>query len=294
MNRTTGTQTSGISACSLLLHRSYIEFWRRGEEYARQGKTRLIEHDERRVIAQATGTRVYRIELAFRGGGISKKCSCPYAERNAQKPCKHMIATAILWDEVRGMSRPTADEIEDHAIPPPLVSRSQIVSAFDDPLHADLDVLRLAVEDFALSPRAHARLPNIPRFEPQADIPLSLKEVQNAWREIRSWSRRRTYDRYFCAGEMVAAFCEVMRTIFRRMPSSEIIVGARILRSAQEFHYCLIQECVDDSDGLHAFTEAYLEELYRLLIAQAHNVPSNDQKTFNTLCADFEKNRDQW
>ncbi|MBM4402338.1 MAG: SWIM zinc finger family protein [Candidatus Cloacimonetes bacterium] len=275
------------SACDSLLYRTYLESWKKGEKYADEGKVEIEKFDDKSVIAHVAGTKLYETKLSFRGSGISRNCSCPVSDF-----CKHMVAVAILWDELRGIQRPTAVVVESKAIPPPLISRADINKAYADPVNADLNVIRLAVDDYALSPRPHARLPNAPHFDANLKQPLTLTEVKKAWSEIKSWSRKSTYDYYFCAGEMVAAFCETMRMIISRLEYSDILELAKILRSAQKFHYELIMELVDDSDGLHEFTEAHLDELYGLIKKKINQI--EEKNKVENLLKEFDEHRDDY
>lgn len=58
-----------------------------------------------------------------------------------------LVALAILWDEVRCIPRPRRHEVEEESIPPPLISRKDIKTAYDDPLNVNLDVIRLAASE---------------------------------------------------------------------------------------------------------------------------------------------------
>lgn len=275
------------SACELLLYRIYLETWEKGENYADTGKVEIKQFDDKSATAYVVGTKTYETKLSFRGGGISRSCSCPVSDF-----CKHMVAVAILWDEMRGIQRPSRKEIDSETIPPPLISRADINKAYAGPINADLDVIRLAVDDYALSPRPHARLPKVTRFESNPKQPVTLGQVKKAWTEIRSWSRKSTFDYYFCAGEMVAAFCETIRTIISRFDSSDALELAKVLRNAQEFHYELILELIDDSDGLHEFTEAHLEKLYDLI--KKRTGQSEDKDKIENLLNDFDEHRDDY
>lgn len=275
------------SACESLLYRTYLETWKKGEKYADAGKVEIKEFDDKSVTALVKGTKLYETKLSFRSNGIRRSCSCPVPDF-----CKHMAAVAIFWDESRGIKRPTPEEVESETIPPPLISRADINKAYADPINADLNVIRLAVDDYALSPRPHARLPSTPRFSRNPKEPLTLAEVKKAWTEIKSWSRKSTYDYYFCAGEMVAAFCETMRMIISRFESSDILELAKVLRNAQKFHYELIMELIDDSDGLHEFTEAHLEKLYDLIKKNAGK--NEDKHKIENLLKEFDDHRDDY
>jgi hypothetical protein len=250
-----------------LLPRTSQETWKRGERYADQGRVSLTSMDKKSVEATVRGTETYTVTLAWRGSGISKSCTCPVGMRSEARhpPCKHMVAAAILWDERKGIQRPSPSEVDIEAISPPLVTRAQVNAMYRDPLHADLDVLRIAADEFNLSPREHARLPNMPKFNPDSSVPFTEKEAKSAFREIAGWTRRSAYHPWFCAGEMAAAFCDVLRTLFRRLPVTDALIAARVLKEARIFNEKLIMELIDDSEGEHMFTEAHLDEFYRLL-----------------------------
>jgi len=91
---------------------------------------------------------------------------------------------------------------------------------------------------------------------------------------------------------MVAAFCETMRMIISRLEYSDILELAKILRSAQKFHYELIMELVDDSDGLHEFTEAHLDELYGLIKKKINQI--EEKNKVENLLKEFDEHRDDY
>ncbi|MFZ5801068.1 MAG: CRISPR-associated endonuclease Cas3'' [Candidatus Omnitrophota bacterium] len=252
------------SACNLLLKKTASEVWFRGEQYAEAGKVAFIRSDEKYVGATVSGTQEYRVHLAFAGSGISKKCDCPYSRGSTSQhaACKHMVAVAVLWDEARGILRPSREAVKAETIPPPAVSRAQINALYATPLNADLQLLRIAVDERGRWSRPHSRLPDKPDFMLSPRAPLDRKEIRHAFSMMRSWTRRGAYDPYFCAGEMVAAFCEVLRVAKNRLASSSALSAAQVLREAQGFNRRLMTELIDDSDGLHAFTEAHLEDFY--------------------------------
>ncbi len=199
-----------------------------------------------------------------------------------------MVAVAIVWDEARRIPRPSKEEIESETIAPPEITKADIHKMYADPLHADLDTLRIAVDERGWS-RPHARLPQMPSFESNPSIPLKLEEVQKAFLSIQRWSLKRNYDMYFCAGEMVAAYCKVLRLICKRVEMSDIFVVAQILRESQKFHYELIMNLIDDSDGLHVFTEAHLEHLFNIIQNQM-----KDQKEVQEKLEEFVTHRDDY
>ena len=278
------------SATALLLERTTTFVWKKGEEYERQKKVILKEHDEKYAKAEAYGSSTYQAELQFRGSGISKKCTCPYSNDKPARhpPCKHIIAAAILWDEARSIERPTQDVVEGYTIPPPLITRAQLMKAYDDPLNADMEILRLAADEFALSPRVHARLPNAPKFSDDPQMPIENGEIASAFGEIRSWTNRRHYDMYFCAGEMVAAFCEVMRRIIKRAPNTPAIVLARTLMDCLQFHEDMTIELIDDSEGEYVFGDAHLNALYHHLQSR-RDVPPDVRTQYDKLLQEYEE-----
>ena len=261
------------SATALLLGKTYQEVWHRGEHYANGLHVAVGQLNDRLVEACVSGTKQYAVSLAFSGNGMRRQCSCPYADGGGSpRPvCKHMVAVAILWDEQRGLERPTKATIAALAIAPPLVSRAQINRLYKDPLHEDLRWLRTLPEARGSWSRPHSQLPRMPRLDPNPTHPLTLEQARRAFREIARWANRRTYDPYFCAGEMTIAFCEVLRVMRQRLAATSVRLGTTILLEAQQFHYTLVRELIDDSDGHHVFNEAHLEALYAELRRMAHS-----------------------
>lgn len=281
------------SATQLLLGRTYEEVWFRGEGYANHRKTKMLRAGEKEVEATVNGTKQYSVSLKFASSGISKSCTCPYAQGTSKrKVCKHMVAVAILWDELRGIPRPVKEEVESQTIPPPLVSYAQIDALFEDPLHADLEILRIASSESGRWSRPHARLPNKPALNDDINEPLTLQEIQGAFREIKRWTRHRLYDFYFCAGEMVAGFCEVMGIVKRRTAATPPPISAEILREAQKFHSVLVMQLIDDSDGLHVFGEAHLEDAYREL--EKAEVLEGEREIFERKLQEFCTHREDY
>jgi len=278
------------SATQALLYRTYFETWQRGERYAGQNKVKINFYDDKKVEADVLGTKKYQILLEFKGNGLSRNCTCPVRDF-----CKHIVAVSIIWDELRGIPKPTKGEIEAETIPPLLVSHSEIEEAYDDPVNADLEVIRTAASEFGFDSKrkfSHARLPLKPKFEENPKRPLTLEEVKRAFAEIKGWSKKSNYDLYFCAGEMVAGFCELMRIIKKRLNCTDPLICAEILLAAQKFHYELILELIDDSEGLHEFTEAHLQDIY--LILQNAPLKKEERKILNEKLNEFDENRDNY
>lgn len=249
------------SAAQYLLPKTQYDVWERGQEYA--SKVTVISQDERHIEALVSGTKTYPVRLRFAGGGIGKHCDCPAR----YDVCKHMVAVTIVWDTRRGLHAPSTDDIKTKAAPKPdNTLRQAIKNLFADPLHADLEFLRIMADTGSWS-RPHSRLPKRPPVTTKEEEPLTLHEISLAFKEITHWSKRKAYDPYFCAGEMTAAFCEMLRIVRKRLSVSSPTVCGEILCEAQKFHYVLVQQLMDDSDGLHVFSEAHLEDIYQALKA---------------------------
>lgn len=281
-----------LSASQLLLPKTYEDVWYRGEAYVERDLVKVAKSDKQEIRALVRGGEEYVVSLQFSGGGLLKKCNCPYAAGTGVRSpaCKHMVAAAIVWDGKRHLERPSREEIETDTIPPPLVSRFDLERAHQNPISANLEILRLSSSDG--SSRPHSRLPLMPEMEGNPEKPLTLLEAKKLFRTLIRWTRLSGYDKYFCAGEMVAAFCEVLRVFKKRLPKTDPLLGGDILREAQKFHYKLILELVDDSDGLHTFSEAHLDAIAETL--KNRKVSKEDRAFLDQKIWDFEVHRDDY
>lgn len=281
------------SASRALLPKTYEGIWRRGEEYLSRNKVLILQYDERGVRAIAQGTDQYEVVLRFVGEGLSRRCTCPYFEgRSAQHPpCKHIVGVALAWDKERGVSLPTKEEIIEGTIPPPLVSKSDIAAIYRDPLHADLEILRMAIEA-GLHVKPHARLPSMPHVGSKESEALGTSEVKRALAEIERWAARDNYEPYYCAGEMMAAFCELLRIARKRLLVTPLATMVDNLLIFQKWNKKLVLELIDDSDGLHDFSEAHLEDLYQTVISRASFV--GDEATFRSKLEEYVIDRGEY
>ncbi len=277
------------SAAYAMLNKTTSEVWSRGEAYADGGKVSVVHWDDRGIEATVTGTARYQVSLRQAANGFTRRCDCPYAGGSSGKViCKHLIAVALAWDAQRGLPRPTAQEVEQLTIPPPEISRRQINALFADPLHADLDLLRACAEAGSWS-RPHSRLPHAPRMKSDPAQPISISELRRAFGTIQRWADRSSYDLYFCAGEMMAACCEVLRVFRGRIEATPAPVAAEALVVAQRFHRTLVLELIDDSDGLHTFGEAHLDDLFAAM--KDRTVPPNQRAIVQERLKAFEAGR---
>ena len=137
--------------------------------------------------------------------------------------------------------------------------RSKIGDLFKDPLNADLNKIRIMVDYTAFPSKRkdrHANLPNCPNINMDTKNPLEIKEVESAFKEMERWSRRSSYDRYFCAGEMAAAFCELLDVITSRASSSSPEEIISIMARCVEWYYKTFLSIIDGSDGVWIFPVA--------------------------------------
>jgi hypothetical protein len=281
------------SACSLLMKKVDREIWRRGERYALASRVEITSHDETQILAVVRGTQRYKVSVRFAPNGISQKCDCPYFAGQGYV-CKHIVAVAIVWDEKRGISPPATELVEIATVPPPKLTRKEIGKLFRKPLTADLDQLRILAEETALGGRArpHSRLPKAPKMNTSSEAPLSIKEIGACLTEIRSWSRRKRFDPYFCSGEMVAAFCELLRVIAMRLPVSDKAEAAHILMKVQEFNVVMVTGLIDDSQGIRVFTEAHLEDIHNQLMKLDRDAPGIE--VVHRLLKGYERRRGEY
>jgi hypothetical protein len=95
------------------IRRTRPRIFRRGKKYAKDEKVSLKECDNKEATAVVSGSKAYNVSLQFRGNGISRSCTCPYAKkRDSQAVCKHMVATAIVWDQKRDRPVPNNALVE--------------------------------------------------------------------------------------------------------------------------------------------------------------------------------------
>jgi hypothetical protein len=253
-----------------LLDRTEEAVWHRGEAYVAQGKVQILKYDEKTVEATVAGTHAYHVILKYVTSGIRKQCDCPYAGSGI---CKHIVATAIVWDDLRGMARPDPDLVHADTIQPRPISRRQVSRCYADPLNADLDIIRIAADYFAFSHGPHAVLPRCPRIENSEKAPLLLAEVKGALREMVSWTRRSQYHHYLCAGEMAAAFSELLDIICRRLPATLPAEAVRIMLYCADWYYNKFNTIADGSDGVWVFPKTRIGRNVAILLKNHPDLP---------------------
>jgi hypothetical protein len=248
----------------MLMKKVGREIWRRGEQYASSDRVEITSHDDKQILAVVRGTDRYKVSIKFAPNGICQLCDCPYFTGQGYV-CKHIVAVAIVWDRKRGISPPADQMVETATVPPPRVTGRDITAMHRKPLGVDLEKLRMLADETALGGRGrpHSELPHMPKkLITGADVPLSAGEIRACLTEIRSWSRRKSFDPYFCAGEMVAALCELLRLVVIRLPVSNKAEAVQILMNLQKFNREMVMEMIDDSQANRVFSEAHLDDLH--------------------------------
>jgi hypothetical protein len=251
-----------FSFSRIILSDTEMQVYYRGLEYADKKKIKIKKLFNNACLAEAIGSDIYAVGLGFNRAGSPKySCSCPYYQEH-NIVCKHIIGAALVWDRGREVPDPDDETVKNLSIPESPIIRKGINNAYEDPLEANLDIIRYAADEFKGS-RCHAKLP----FAPQVCL-LSPGDIKKGITEIKSWARRSSYDPYFCAGEMVAGFCELIRSVRKslgRFSSEELVVVAEQLSG---YHHELITGTIDDSDGLHEFSEAHLADLFNEILCR--------------------------
>lgn len=248
-----------FSFTRIILDKTEKVVYDRGLDYAKKGKVKLTTIGNNFCKGKAFGQEQYDVELGFKRTGSPKfYCSCQYYALN-KLACKHIIALALVWDRSRNVPDPDLKTIQQLAIPEPDFSSKDINLAYKDPINANLEVLRADPTGWM---RPHARLPEKPSTCNSNEF--NVENIKKALSEIRAWSRKYNYDYYFCAGEMIAGYCELIRWIMPNvdaLPEDDLI---KVLELLVDFHLELIMEKIDDSDGLHVFNEAHLFKIFEL------------------------------
>jgi hypothetical protein len=278
------------SATALLLRQTDRLVWTRGEEYARSGRVEASLSDAQEVHAIVRGAEMYHVSLRFAPNGISRECDCAFFKK-AGFICKHVVAVAICWDKERGLPIPDSSQIEAVAPQRSTVSKRDIDLLFKKPLQADLALVRILPEATAMGGRSrpHSKLPEAPRAMSVISKLLGRSEVRKCYTELKSWSRRQAFDPYFCSGEMISAFCQVLRIVGEHLSRTPPLVAVQILLDSQAFHKSLVTELVDDSLGLYAISEAHLDEICERI--RRINVVGDEALRVEELLKEFERNR---
>jgi len=250
-----------LAASYKLLKRSTQKVWHRGEEIVKQNKVHIIDMKAKTFSVTVKGTQDYTVKLVMKRTNVDTSCTCPFRGPGI---CKHIVAAAIVWDrEDKGASPPEETDIKYDCMPEPDNSgRNKIKQMYANPLKADLNDLRQFYKLAGEWSRPHAKLPDMPTMDINPKEPLTKQEVEKALKQIVKWSNRSRYDHYFCCGEMIAAFCEVVKVVKSRLDATDQGIRTDIVLFCQEFHNSSFLQAIDDSEGMRVFSEAYLDDLF--------------------------------
>lgn len=69
--------------------------WRRGEEYARDGRVVRMSEEESGLAGEVQGELSYATRLAPVEGALGATCTCPQGQLG--RPCKHAVALGLVW-----------------------------------------------------------------------------------------------------------------------------------------------------------------------------------------------------
>ncbi len=123
-----------------------------------------------------------------------------------------------------------------------------------------------------------------------ADKPLKVKELETVFSRIEKWTYRRNYDLYFCAGEVVAGFCEVLDVIRSRSIITPIKTMQDVLLLCMKKADVCVLEWIDDSNGTHVFLIARLKRMISELEGRCDDISS--WKDFREKVESFELGND--
>ena len=116
---------------------------------------------------------------------------------------------------------------------------------------------------------------------------MTLQELKLCFQEMRKWAKRKKFDPYFCSGEMIAAFCEVIRSFRLRLDVTDPMVAAAGLVLAQEFQVFMYTRAIDDSQGVHQISIPHTNDLCLAIRDREGGV--SDKAMFRKLLRRFEK-----
>ena len=258
------------SIVQILLRNTPEKIWHRGEEYADKNKVSIISSNDKKIIAIVKGTKEYSVTFKFRKSKLIYGCSCPYSEGI----CKHVVAVAIVWDEQHGFQKPTQDTIKTITASSPPITRRDVDAFYSKPLKADLEKVRIMSDYMLRSKKRHAILPKKLKIDTDVNKPLELSEIQAAFKEMESWSRRPSYDPYYCAGEMAAAFSELIEVIESRLPSSSPDTTILIMAHCIDWYYRGFNQIVDGSDGVWIFPQTRIGKTVAHLLKKYPDCPA--------------------
>jgi hypothetical protein len=269
--------------CNELLSNTLADVWKRGEEYYKRGIVSIDEYEEFKCKGQIKHERNYKVSITIGPKHVTGKCTCPY---RGDGYCKHIAALGMLWDEKRGFKKPSKIQVKE--IAPEKQERISMAMMNKNPLAVNLKLLRNSAGVPGGWTRPHAELPNAPyELIDNAKLELDIEEINAAFQDLTSWTRKGKYDLYFCAGEMIAGFCETIKIVKKRLAVSPPPICAEVLLRAGKFYIKLLTKLIDSSDGTWEIAKAYLEDFEQAV--KALKPDENDKEEFNKFINKFDE-----
>ena len=256
------------------------EVFRRGIQYAKEGRVKDIRLQGKTLFAVVQGSLNYEVELRQGPKYTKGYCTCPYALN--EDYCKHVVALAVSWDLQRNIEAPSEKEVRENAVEIEHGFDRKIDMLYADPLHADLQLLAKA-SDYGSWVRPHAK---IKIYSPLADIvrPVSCKEVRLALQNIQRIERRSSYDAYFCAGEVSALLSLIFDSVIKRLEYTNSEEYLDILTECITFYYNKYLTLIDGSDGVWQIPFARLQLIFGEL--QNRGIAQTQQEKLRLSLAD--------
>lgn len=112
----------------------------RGQGYADHGHVALLSVNDGSILAAVFGTSDYTVWLKRSGSEISGHCSCPAYEDSGF--CKHMVATALVANEIIRQDEEFPDRVGEIAGSLAQLDRSQLEKLLLEMVASDWRALR--------------------------------------------------------------------------------------------------------------------------------------------------------
>lgn len=236
-------------------------FWR-GFDYFKKQKVGEIKESEKNILSFVHGSELYTVEFRQGPKYLKAYCDCPYFRGN-QDYCKHIAAVAIARDSSKNLQLPSEKEVSGLAIEVVSNFSQKVNQMFKHPLKADLDFLAKA-SDYSSWTRPHAKIPLNSTID-WVSLGLSRKGVLNGLAKIKRLTNTRSYDIYFCAGEISAVFAKSLDAIIFRISFTSLKTSIEIFKEAVKFYYDKYLQMIDGSDGVWQIPQARLPLVFSLL-----------------------------
>lgn len=250
------------SLARYLLENVTGDIYSRGLDYAMEGRIHDFVEEPKKIKAIVSGSKNYLVEI--REGQIYFKgyCDCPYVDSNDDY-CKHVLALAVYYDNLRKVPLPSGEEVEGRCLEVDYSFGPRINAMFNDSLHADLDLLATASDNGSWV-RQHTKI-ELKSHVADNEKPISIKEVNSGFGKIISYEKRYNYDSYFCAGEVSAVLSMTLDAILHRLKDSPREELTAVFKDSVIFYYNNYLQMIDGSDGVWQIPRARIIEIFGLM-----------------------------